>query len=198
MARLLDAPNTEAQVIPLPRVAAASTGAPATSPTTTADWLRRVLPVAAVLLVALGMSWYFQLDATLALQKDILGHIYSEEPFITSRPVMLDELNSHLEASLGAHLVANAATEGLEVTFVKDCRVAKQVGTHLVMKGEQGPVTVIMLPESVVEDETPIADGRLSGKMIPAAGRTLVVVGNKQEPIDEYLRVLNSNLKWEY
>jgi hypothetical protein len=163
------------------------------------DWLRRLLPVAAVLLLALGINWYFQLDAAMALQKDLFGHIYGEEPFITSRQVLLDELNMHLEASVGAHLIANANTEKLDVTFVRDCRVSAQPGTHLVMKGKEGEVTVFMLNESLVSTATPIADEHLSGKIVPSGGNhTLVVIGDGKEPIDEYVQVLDSNLKWEY
>jgi len=165
----------------------------------TGDWLRRYLPVAAVLLLALGMNWYFQFDGLQALQDDILGHIYDEAPYIPeSAQVALDDVNAHLELSLGAHLASSAATRKLRVTFVKDCKVAKQVGTHLVVKGAQGPVNVIMLPSQVVEHETAIADAHLQGKMTPSSGHTLVVVGDKQEPIDEYLRVFDSNLEWEY
>lgn len=163
------------------------------------EWARRLLPAAALLLLALGINSYLRIDAAWALQQDLFGHIYAEEPYITARRIQLDEVNMHLEASLGAHLDENTSTEKLEVTFVKDCRVAKRVGTHLVVKGKQGPVNVIMLSDALVEGEQPISDDKLSGKIAPSGGtHTLVVIGDEQEPIDEYLRVLDSNIKWEY
>jgi hypothetical protein len=186
--RLLGLPEHAPRVLPFTRSAVGA-----------GDWLRRLLPVAAVLLLALGINWYFQLDTTMALQKDIFGHIYGEEPFITSRRVLLDELNMHLEASVGAHLIANAKTKNLEVTFVRDCRVAKRKGTHMVVKGKSGPVTVFMLNDALVSAATPIADERLSGKIVPSGGNhTLVVIGDGKEPIDEYLQVLDSSIEWEY
>jgi hypothetical protein len=186
--RLLGLPEQAPQVLPFTRVAASN-----------GDWLRRLLPVAAVLLLALGINWYFQLDNAMTLQKELFGHIYGEAPFITSRQVLLDELNTHLEASVGAHLLANAKTENLEVTFVRDCPVAKRPGAHLVVKGKQGEVTVFMVNEPLVSAATPIADDKLSGTIIPSGGNhTLVVIGDGKEPIDEYVQVLDSNLKWEY
>jgi hypothetical protein len=186
--QLLGIPDQAPRVPPFPRVV-----------THGGDWLRRLLPVAAVLLLALGINRHFQLDDAMTLQRDLFGHIYGEAPFITSRQVLLDELNSSLEATVGAHLVANASTEKLDVTFIRACRVAKRRSAHLVVKGEQGEVTVLMLNEPLVSAATPIADARLSGRIVPSGGKhTLVVVGDGKEPIDAYLDVIDSNLEWEY
>ena len=160
---------------------------------------QRILPTAAVLVLALGMGWYFQIDQTLALQDDLFAHLYTEEAYYPQdRHYMLADVNAHLEESMGAHLNDNADTRNLDVTFVKDCRIAKQVGTHLVMQGSKGPVNIIVLPKSVVDTDTLINDERFSGLVTSASGHTVVIIGNKQEPIAEYRNLLDSSLDWEY
>jgi hypothetical protein len=164
------------------------------------DWPRRLLPVAALLILALGINHHYRLDTALALQQAFIQHIQAEQSVIDARTraVPLDELNQHLQTSLGAHLATNEATRQLNVSFIKDCRVAQRRGTHLVVNGERGPVNVLMLSDAL-PDGAPLTDTGLRGRLIRSGGKhTLVVIGNDQEPIDEYLRVLDANLSWEY
>ena len=95
-------------------------------------------------------------------------------------------------------LQPGTATDGLEVTFAKDCYIAKQRAMHLVVKGKTGPVNVVMIPSQVVKSEMKISDKRFNGLVTPASGGTLVIIGNKQEPISAYRDQLASSLKWEY
>jgi len=201
LAAAAPSPDLLTKLMALPDVDGASEVADLSREAANNDWFRRFIPAAAMLVLALGMSWYLNLDAVLdpEIEQDLFSHIHAEEPFMNARRVQIDELNRHLEASLGAHLDSNAFTESLEVTFVKDCRVAKRVGTHLVVKGKEGPVNVIVLSDALVDSTTPIGDDKLSGRIARSGGtHTLVVIGDRQEPIDEYLRVLDSNLRWEY
>jgi len=172
---------------------------PATTSANESIFWQRLLPTAAILMLAIGIGWYYQLDSTLSLQDDLFGHLYAEEPYYPpNQHYDLADVNAHLETAMGAHLKLNAQTQSMDVTFVKDCLVAKLVGTHLVMQGHEGPVNIIMLPGSVVETETLINDDHFSGLVSPAFGRTLVVIGNKQETIEEYRNLVNSSLEWEY
>jgi len=188
--QLLDLANSQGQ----PRVVPAENHAA----NATLFW-QRLLPTAAILMLALGLGWYFQLDKTLELQNDLFGHLYAEEPYYPqNRHYDLADVNTHLEGTMGAHIKVNEDTRALDVTFLKDCKVAKQTGTHLVMQGNHGLVNIIVLPTEVVDTETTISDEHFSGFLTPASGRTLVVIGNKQETIAEYRNLLNSSIEWEY
>jgi hypothetical protein len=163
------------------------------------SFFRRMLPVAAVLLVALGLGIYLQPDSNSDLAHDLFSHVYAETPYMNPNgSYTLDEVNTRLVAFVGAHLEASPATEALQVSFVKDCFVARQIAMHLVLHGNEGDVNVMLLPEQVSANEFSISDEQFNGIVAPAAQGTLVVIGNKQEPIREYRNVLSSNLGWEY
>lgn len=162
-------------------------------------FLWRALPVAAVLLLALGFGLLFQPEADPTLTREILAHIYLEDTSLSDSPTLSEhEVEARMIPVLGEHMPASGATEALAVTFAKDCMISKQRGMHLVVKGETGPVNLMMLPGRLVARETTIGDARYTGLVTPASGGTLVVVGNKREPIARYRDLLVRNLRWEY
>lgn len=162
-------------------------------------FLWRLLPVAAVLLVALGLGFLFQPEVDPALAREILAHIQVEEPYFgDGRILPANEVEARMAPVMGEQMPAAGATAALSVTFAKDCLIAEKRSMHLVVKGEQGPVNLLMIPDRVVERETDISDDRFDALMTPASGGTLVVVGNKREPIRRFRDQMASNLAWEY
>ena len=166
------------------------------------DMLRRALPVAACLLVALGIAFWSS-DERAMLEKEIFTHMYLEGQLDNAGydEISIATVNARMEDWMGAHLDL-ADDEDVKVTFAKDCWVAKQVAFHLIMKGETGAVTVMMIPArdgaAKEQDEFDISDPQYSGLVTPTEGGYLVVVGNKQEAIAEYRNLLSSKLDWEY
>jgi len=158
----------------------------------------RLLPAAAALLLAIGIGLYYEPDLNAALANEVFGHIYREEPsFGGGSELSTAELNARLLPVTGEALDPEDSAL-LHVTFAKDCYIASQRTMHLVVKGETGPVNVMMIPGRVVESEMKIADQRFHGLVSPAPGGTLVVVGNKQEPISATRDRVASSLHWDY
>lgn len=159
---------------------------------------RRLLPAAAALLLAIGIGLYYQPDLNAALADEIFSHIYVEEAYYGDGSALpLAEVNARL-AAVSTEPLDSADAAQLAVSFAKDCYVAKQRTMHLVIKGSTGPVNVMMIPAQVVEDEVRIADERFSGLVTPGSAGTLVVVGNKQEPLAHTRDIVASSLHWQY
>jgi hypothetical protein len=192
--KLLHIPEQEANMV----VADVSVAPPAMAAGNDSVW-RRALPVAACLFLILGLVLYFRPDLNIELEKELFAHVYAEEFLLDGKTqVPLAEVNARMDEVVGAHLMTTAETKNLDVTFAKDCWIAKVKAMHLILKGKAGPVTMIMLPSSVASSEFNIADERFRGIVTPTPGGTLVVIGNKQEPIEEYRKLMTTNLDWEY
>jgi hypothetical protein len=161
---------------------------------------RRILPVAACLILVFGLVFYYRPDLNVELENEIFAHVYAEERFLNGdTAIPLNEVNARMENVLGAHLLTSADTKKLNVTFAKDCWIAKGKAMHLIVQGQTGAVTMIMIPASVASSEFNISDEHFRGVVSPTTGGgTLVVIGNKQEPIEEYRKLLSTNLDWEY
>ena len=192
--KLLQIPEQQENLV----VADLSVAPPALAASNDSIW-RRALPVAACLIVVLGLVLYFRPDMNLELEKEIFAHVYGEERFLNSeQQIPLSEVNARMENVVGAHLLTSADTKNLDVTFAKDCWIANGKAMHLIVKGQTGAVTMLMIPGSVATSEFKIADERFRGIVLPTAAGTLVVIGNKQEPIEEYRKLMSANLDWEY
>ena len=192
--KLLQLPEHEDNLV----VADLSVASSALTASNDSIW-RRALPVAASLLLVLGLVLYYRPDLNLELENEIFAHVYSEEHFFDSKAdISLIEVNVRMEDVLGAHLLTTADTEHLGVRYADDCWIAKEKSMHLIVKGKTGAITLIMIPSSVASSEFNITDQRFRGIVTPTAGGTLVVIGNKEEPIEEYRKLLSANLDWEY
>ena len=172
---------------------------PAATPAANDSLWRRALPVAACMIVLLGLAWRFQPAEDTPLAQEILRHVYAEERFLnSSNHVSLTEVNSRMSAVIKAQLASSPATNAMDVRFSKDCWIAKQKAMHLIISGDTGPVSVMMLPSKVVQQETVFNDARFTGTITPMGSGTLVVLGNRQEPVRKYASMVQNNLHWEY
>lgn len=166
-------------------------------------FFRRILPVAACLVVALGIAYWGVNDRHAMLEHEIFEHMYLEGQLdnANAAEIPLATVNTRMKQWMGAHLDMSTADPDLKVTFAKDCWVAKQMSFHMIMKGETGAVTVMMIPDkegAVGEREFNISDAMYSGVVTPTEGGYLVVVGNRREPLTAYRNLLSGKLEWEY
>jgi len=160
---------------------------------------RRALPVAACMALLLGLAWRFQPAQDTPLVQEILRHVYAEERFLDSNNhVSLTDVNSRMSSVIKAQLASSPATNAMDVRFSKDCWIAKQAAMHLIISGDTGPVSMMMLPSKMVQQETVFSDDRFTGTITPMGSGTLVVLGNRQEPVRKYTTMVQSNLHWEY
>lgn len=163
------------------------------------SFVRRALPVAACLLIALGIVWYDGLRNNAELEQEIFDHVYREAAFLERDQVLaLAQVNSLMGTIVGASFDASDEMQQLEVTYADDCWIARHISFHLIMKGKNGAVSVMMIPNSPVSSEFDIGDERFQGLVTPTSGGNLVVIGEKQEAIREYQDLLSHNLHWEY
>jgi len=167
------------------------------------SFIRRALPIAACLVVALAIGMYNRSHKLANLQADLFAHVYGETAYLASlnngpTSVSMPEVNARMEEVVGAHLNLADDINKLEVSFAKDCWVAQQVAYHLIMRGKTGDISVMMIPDLELDGEFSIADDQYNGLITPTDGGYLVVIGSKQEPITEYRNLLSSNLAWEY
>ena len=180
----------------------------ATGNSANAGWfsLRRILPVAACLLLAIGILLLDQgkrsADTRAALSEEILAHVYNELAFLEFQQALpLQLVNTTMDEAIHAKLALDNKDMGdMKVTYASDCWVARHISFHLIMKGRNSPVSVLIIPNPPVDSEFDIADERFEGLVTPTSGGNLVVIGekHKREPIHEYRTLLTHNLHWKY
>lgn len=153
---------------------------------------RAMIALAATVVLAafLGVRMFGAGGEYDTLADEVLAHV-DHEPYalrITDVPVSDARLASVVPASVAA--LDHGA--GL-ITYAQTCRINGRDVPHLVIQGERGPVTVLLMPEQTVDGPESIAGQSVSGVILPVGSGSIAIIGERDEPLERIeKRVLNS------
>lgn len=161
---------------------------------------RRNAAIAATLAFFIGVAALIFEQPANPMADMVFSHLYSEIDFLDDdSPVSLQDVNSMMVSWVGTDFASSDEMKRLQINLGKDCWVdfANGVqGFHLIMKGDVGPVTVMVIPNSPLAEDVSISDDRFEGIIHPTRGGNLVVVGEKEESIQQFSNVLAANINW--
>lgn len=152
--------------------------------------------IAMALLVAIATVWWaIQINTV----KDdpahrVLQHIQHEASHLVPGPAVNEGALKFLFDRFGARLLQDLG----EVYFAAECLISTDTGVHLVLQGEQGPVTMLMMPGETLEEEIPIDSLDWHGSVTPTAWGSVAVVGRDGEPTDQWMQRLLDTLVWPH
>ena len=164
----------------------------------------RWLAVAAILVVAVGLAIPSVFapsapsEADLAVGQRVLNHVYAETADFVGEPDVNFTRVNQVMASVGSHITDNDSTRELRFSFAKPCLImdAENVSAHFVMQGDRGSVNVVLLNNAPVDQEFTVGDERFNGTVSPLGSGTLVLIGEKDERLEEFVRLLADNIDW--
>jgi hypothetical protein len=157
-----------------------------------AAWLAAAASVA--IAVALGLRLAGDDAATgNALGEQVLAHI-SHESFslvVSERAVGDDRLARVLPAN-----VARLGPDAPLVSYAQSCEINGHSVPHLVMQGAHGPVTILLMPEEKIDAPQEIADGVLSGVILPVGDGSIAIVGQDPDDIRQVEETMKNSVTW--
>ncbi|WP_432453489.1 MULTISPECIES: DUF3379 domain-containing protein [unclassified Agarivorans] len=122
-----------------------------------------------------------------------LNHVYEEMPFINGvdEQPSLQTVNAKLER-YGASFKQLPG----EVVYVNHCSYGGSPAFHMVMKGKMGSnINVFVVPQSTeLAMEENFADKKMRGTVTRLQNASLVVVGERNEPIEKSVEILTQDL----
>ncbi len=126
------------------------------------------------------------------LETTVLHHIRDELPHLHEvRDVTPERLAALLE-DLGG-----ALREPLHgVNFAGKCQMRKYPGAHLVLAGERGPVTVLIMPGERIAAARRFHSERFVGELVPTRYGSFAVVGEKGEDTDAIAGQIARDIVW--
>ena len=71
-----------------------------------------------------------------------------------------------------------------DVVYVEKCWMRTGFGLHLIVSGKQGPVTVLLMPNEMVEMVQAVKSTTFTGKVFPLGQGSIALVGYPGESID--------------
>lgn len=146
---------------------------------------------ASVLVASIGV-FALQYPVT-TFANDVIEHIHHEPGLLT-----LPHAITSPEQVQMVLQQANISLDGsnIEVLAAKLCPLDGQLAAHLVVRGESGPVTVLILPEKRVRAKR-IKSKDFNGRILSAEHGAIAVVGGKKEDPDYMQQVVYEAFHWQ-
>ena len=162
---------------------------------------RRVLPpawfaIAATVLLAVVLGARFASNSGIvyeSLADEVLAHV-SHQPAalrVTSVTVSDARLNQVVPASI-ARMDHSA---GL-ITFAESCPINGNIVPHLVIQGERGPVTILLMPEEKVSAALSLNDEHSQGVILPVGEGSIAIIGERGENLEQIERRILQSVMW--
>lgn len=176
----------------LRRALAAETGEPLPDDADAARRRRRWLLLALLPLLAAVAWWVLHVApipfgdaAGRALGQMAVAHVASEPELLDTagrRAVPVRQARLLLR-NLGVDALPRLAS-GPTLRYAGPCRIGEQAGAHLVMDGDRGPVTALVLPGAAQAGAARVRAGAFDALLIPGSDGAVALVGERGEPLD--------------
>ena len=154
-------------------------------------WFAIAATVVLATSISVRMSGYFQDYESLA--EEVLAHIDHEPGAlrVTNVAVGDDRLVRAVPASIGTY----DRGEFL-ITYAQPCIINGNTVPHLVIQGQHGPVTILLMPEESVLESTPINGENIKGVIRPVGRGSIAIVGSRDEPLELIKKSVVNSVTW--
>ena len=82
------------------------------------------------------------------------------------------------------------------VTYAQSCVINGRKVPHLVIQGERGPVTILLMPEQKVDGVQPIDGQSINGVILPVGDGSIAIIGETGEDLERIQNNVNSSVTW--
>lgn len=156
---------------------------------------RRWYAIAAGAVAGLAVSFGLLFgDGEQTLHDSVVDHIYHEASLLvpTTEVVAQPKLVAVLERA-GVRLVGDPGA----VSYAGLCYFRGRLVPHMVVHGDSGPVTVLVLPHERVDAPVAIDEQGFRGTIVPVRGGSIAVVGGGGEDMGAVQNRVVGAIEWE-
>jgi hypothetical protein len=128
-----------------------------------------------------------------SLADEVLAHV-SHEPnalLVTDRAVPDEHLHKVVPGS-----VATLDHSGGLITFAEICPINGRDVPHLVIQGEHGPITILLMPEEKIDGAVTLNNAHSHGVILPVGDGSIAIVGARDEKLEEVEKQVLQSVAW--
>lgn len=128
-----------------------------------------------------------------SLGEEIIAHL-DHEPYalrVTNTPVS----DSRLERVVPADIAEMDHSAGL-ITYAQTCVIDGKDVPHLVIQGETGPVTILLMPDQAVSAAESLEGENIHGVILPVGNGSIAIIGSREEPLERVEKSVLDSVTW--
>ncbi len=148
------------------------------------------LAASVMLAVLIGVRLFGVGESYGSLAEEVLAHLDHEPAALTVTDVAVSDGRL---ASVVPSSVATVSHDAGLITYARSCKINGHTVPHLVMQGEHGPITLLLMPEETVAESLPLDGDNVHGVILPVGNGSIAIIGAREEDLERVeKRVLNS------
>lgn len=82
------------------------------------------------------------------------------------------------------------------VSYAQSCLINGNTIPHLVIQGEKGPITLLLMPEEMVSAAVSLSGQSVDGVILPHGKGSIAIVAERDERIEELQRKVVDSVEW--
>ena len=128
-----------------------------------------------------------------SLEQQVIAHLDVEPHSLVVSDVPVSD------AQLTSVVPANIATMNHDaglITYAMTCEINGRDVPHLVVQGEKGPVTIMLMPHEAVEEARPLEGESIRGVILPVGDGSIAIIGEKEESLDRIQQNVLESVTW--
>lgn len=158
----------------------------------TPAWLAAAATVTLVAFIGFQMFGGSLSNDTLAEQ--IIAHI-DHEPY-SFRETTNAVSDERLARVIPATVASMDHSAGL-ITYAQSCIINGHQVPHLVIQGERGPVTILLLPEEKISAAQTFFGESVNGIILPVGDGSIAIIGDEGESLERIEERVKNSVTWD-
>ncbi len=128
-----------------------------------------------------------------SLADEVLAHLDHEPAALlpSTTPVSSERLASVVPVS-----VARMDPSAGLITYAQSCEIKGNSVPHLVIQGEYGPITILLMPEEAVAEAISIDGDNVHGVILPVANGSVAIIGAREEKLEQVEKSVLDSVRW--
>ena len=154
-------------------------------------WFAVAATVVLGLSIARRMSSFFVEYDSLA--DEVLAHLDHEPRSLVVTDVPVSD--RRLQRAVPASMAVFDRDETL-ITYANPCIINGKRVPHLVVQGQHGPITILLMPEEKVAEKTPLDGATVHGVILPVGEGSIAMIGPREESLEPIQENVRASLTW--
>lgn len=128
-----------------------------------------------------------------SLEAEILAHIDHEPGALRVTDVAVSD------ARFSNVVNASVGTMNREVgliSYAQSCVINGKTVPHLVIQGENGPITLLLMPDEMIDVARTFMGERVNGVLIPHGGGTIAIIGENERDLVQIEKRVVDSVEW--
>lgn len=128
-----------------------------------------------------------------SLADEVLAHLDHEPASL--RPSITPVSDKQLARAVPANVARLDHSAGL-ITYARTCEINGRTVPHLVIQGEHGPITILLMPEEGVAEAVSLDGENTHGVILPVGDGSIAIIGAREEKLERVEKSVLNSVMW--